>query len=63
MNLVVASTGGVHVEELTFELGEPDLLAAEAELRLRAAAVSAGVESLERAKVVSQETLDFQFSI
>jgi hypothetical protein len=42
---------------------ELDLVAAEAELRLRLPHLKATLQGLEKAKVVSQKTLEYKFSI
>jgi hypothetical protein len=45
------------------QLRDVDITVAEAELRLRLPEATAALEAIDNAKVVSQETLEFKFSI
>jgi hypothetical protein len=45
------------------QLRDVDVTVAEAELRLRLPEATAALEAIDNARVVSQETLEFKFSI
>ncbi len=49
--------------DLSIQFREFDLALAEAELRLSSPETTAALESLQKARLVTEETLNFKFSI